>query len=122
MNKNLKPEDIILEEEFILTTLRVENNACEGCKEKAIQYHAAIIELMTELLKLREEVKQSISQKVLLYIIRDEHRKLYEYCYKEHIALDDNEDDDEASIFIRGRMFELAVLQGKFARKKVFNK
>ena len=120
MNKALKPEDIILEEEFILTTLRVENNACEGCKEKAIQYHVAIVELMTELLRLRGEIKQSISHKSLFDIIKEERRSLFEYCYKEHIAIDDDEEDE--AVFIKGRMFELSVLQGKITRKKVFNK
>lgn len=37
MENTLK--DLIERENFIIKSLMVENNACKGCKESAIQYH-----------------------------------------------------------------------------------
>lgn len=40
------PEDIIKEEKLIIESLKVENKACEGCKQEAIYYHNAIKSFM----------------------------------------------------------------------------
>ena len=55
MEKEITIEDIILREEFILTTLRTEEDMCKGCQEEAIKYHVAILEYMCELARLKGE-------------------------------------------------------------------
>lgn len=42
----INPEYIIKEEQFIIDSLKVENNYCEGCKSEAIRYHEAIKSFM----------------------------------------------------------------------------
>ena len=52
------PEKIHEQEQFIINSLKVEDNACKGCKAEAIRYHEAIMRFMEEYDKLLTEINK----------------------------------------------------------------
>lgn len=51
-----------------------------------------------------------MTKKDIITILFNEHKELYEYCYKEHIAIEDEDEDSPEAMFIRGRFYEIQKL------------